>query len=171
MTASSIDRAAFENFYAGPAPWDVARPQPAMAASADRVCITATRTKQVGSPIRSLALPFVGLASGALPVAGYMALLAFVHRAVSGRWDRVPVFAAVWIAAFAAIGLAVGTWLALSRVRPGQLRTALPAERIVSTLSQAAAPVPPLIVLPTLLRQPRSISSSERPRPPARRWR
>jgi hypothetical protein len=32
---NSIDRAAFENFYAGPAPWDIGKPQPAFTAFAD----------------------------------------------------------------------------------------------------------------------------------------
>ena len=34
---NSIDRAAFENFYAGKAPWDIGKPQGAFAAVADRV--------------------------------------------------------------------------------------------------------------------------------------
>src|SRR5262249_11742561 len=34
---NSIDRAAFENFYAGPAPWDIGKPQPAFTAVADQV--------------------------------------------------------------------------------------------------------------------------------------
>jgi cyclopropane fatty-acyl-phospholipid synthase-like methyltransferase len=33
----SIDRAAFEGLYAGPAPWDIGRPQPRFTAVADRV--------------------------------------------------------------------------------------------------------------------------------------
>ena len=33
----SIDRATFENLYAGPAPWDIGKPQPAFTAVADRV--------------------------------------------------------------------------------------------------------------------------------------
>ena len=32
-----VDRAAFEDLYAGPAPWDIGRPQPAFAAVAERV--------------------------------------------------------------------------------------------------------------------------------------
>jgi SAM-dependent methyltransferase len=34
---NSIDRAAFEGLYAGPAPWDIGRPQPQLLAIADRV--------------------------------------------------------------------------------------------------------------------------------------
>jgi SAM-dependent methyltransferase len=34
---NSIDRAAFEELYAGPAPWDIGRPQPQLLAIADRV--------------------------------------------------------------------------------------------------------------------------------------
>ena len=37
VVTSSIDRAAFENFYAGPAPWDIGKPQPAFTAVADQV--------------------------------------------------------------------------------------------------------------------------------------
>src|SRR5262245_54169731 len=37
VVTNSIDRAAFENFYARPAPWDIGKPQPAFAAVADRV--------------------------------------------------------------------------------------------------------------------------------------
>ena len=37
VVTNSIDRAAFENFYAGPAPWDVDKPQPAFTAVADQV--------------------------------------------------------------------------------------------------------------------------------------
>jgi SAM-dependent methyltransferase len=33
----SVDHGTFEDFYAGPAPWDIGRPQPAVAAIADRV--------------------------------------------------------------------------------------------------------------------------------------
>src|SRR3954453_11285230 len=34
---NSVDRATFEDFHAGPAPGDIGRPQPAVAAVADRV--------------------------------------------------------------------------------------------------------------------------------------
>ena len=34
---NSVDRAAFESLYAGPAPWDIGRPQPQFTAIADRV--------------------------------------------------------------------------------------------------------------------------------------
>jgi cyclopropane fatty-acyl-phospholipid synthase-like methyltransferase len=34
---NSIDRTAFEGLYAGPAPWDIGKPQPAFVAVADRV--------------------------------------------------------------------------------------------------------------------------------------
>src|SRR5262245_25403878 len=34
---NSVDRATFEGFYAGPAPWDIGKPQGAFAAIADRV--------------------------------------------------------------------------------------------------------------------------------------
>jgi cyclopropane fatty-acyl-phospholipid synthase-like methyltransferase len=34
---NSVDRATFENFYAGPAPWDVGKPQPAFTAVANQV--------------------------------------------------------------------------------------------------------------------------------------
>src|SRR5262249_43771629 len=37
VVTNSIARAAFENFYAGPAPWDVGKPQPAFTAVADQV--------------------------------------------------------------------------------------------------------------------------------------
>jgi SAM-dependent methyltransferase len=37
VASQSIDRAAFEEFYAGPAPWDIGRPQERFAAIADRV--------------------------------------------------------------------------------------------------------------------------------------
>jgi len=37
VATHSIDRAAFENFYAGPAPWDIGKPQPAFTAVADQV--------------------------------------------------------------------------------------------------------------------------------------
>src|SRR5215471_451482 len=37
VLTNSIDRAAFENFYAGPAPWDIGKPQPAFTAVADQV--------------------------------------------------------------------------------------------------------------------------------------
>ena len=37
VVTNSIDRAAFENFYAGPAPWDIGKPQPAFTAVADQV--------------------------------------------------------------------------------------------------------------------------------------
>src|SRR5262245_2123651 len=37
VATNSIDRAAFENFYAGPAPWDVGKPQPAFTAVADQI--------------------------------------------------------------------------------------------------------------------------------------
>src|SRR5262249_10754955 len=34
---SSVDRATFENLYAGKAPWDIGKPQPAFTAVADQV--------------------------------------------------------------------------------------------------------------------------------------
>ena len=37
LASQSVDRATFENFYAGAAPWDIGKPQPAFAAIADRV--------------------------------------------------------------------------------------------------------------------------------------
>jgi cyclopropane fatty-acyl-phospholipid synthase-like methyltransferase len=37
VVTNSIDRATFESFYAGPAPWDIGKPQPAFAAVADQV--------------------------------------------------------------------------------------------------------------------------------------
>ena len=37
VASQSVDRAAFENLYAGPAPWDIGKPQPAFVAVADRV--------------------------------------------------------------------------------------------------------------------------------------
>jgi hypothetical protein len=37
VVTNSIDRAAFRNFYAGPAPWDIGKPQPAFTAVADQV--------------------------------------------------------------------------------------------------------------------------------------
>jgi cyclopropane fatty-acyl-phospholipid synthase-like methyltransferase len=37
MPVASIDRASFENFYAGKAPWDIGKPQGPFAAVADRV--------------------------------------------------------------------------------------------------------------------------------------
>jgi cyclopropane fatty-acyl-phospholipid synthase-like methyltransferase len=37
VASQSIDRAAFENLYAGPAPWDIGRPQGQLVAIADRV--------------------------------------------------------------------------------------------------------------------------------------
>jgi cyclopropane fatty-acyl-phospholipid synthase-like methyltransferase len=37
VASHSVDRTTFENFYAGPAPWDIGRPQPRFTAIADRV--------------------------------------------------------------------------------------------------------------------------------------
>jgi SAM-dependent methyltransferase len=37
VASHSVDRAAFENFYAGKAPWDIGKPQPTFVAVADRV--------------------------------------------------------------------------------------------------------------------------------------
>jgi SAM-dependent methyltransferase len=37
LASNSIDRATFEELYAGKAPWDIGRPQPVIAAIADRV--------------------------------------------------------------------------------------------------------------------------------------
>ena len=37
LASQSVDQAAFENIYAGPAPWDIGKPQPAFVAIADRV--------------------------------------------------------------------------------------------------------------------------------------
>jgi SAM-dependent methyltransferase len=37
VVSNSIDRATFENFYAGPAPWDISKPKGAFVAVADRV--------------------------------------------------------------------------------------------------------------------------------------
>src|SRR5215471_6161534 len=37
VASNSIDRATFENLYAGPAPWDIDKPQGPFAAVADRV--------------------------------------------------------------------------------------------------------------------------------------
>src|ERR1700758_687514 len=37
LLSNSIDRATFENLYAGPAPWDIGKPQGTFAAVADRV--------------------------------------------------------------------------------------------------------------------------------------
>jgi cyclopropane fatty-acyl-phospholipid synthase-like methyltransferase len=37
VASSSIDRAAFEGLYAGPAPWDIGRPQRELVAIADRI--------------------------------------------------------------------------------------------------------------------------------------
>ena len=37
VASNSVDRAAFENLYAGPAPWDIGRPQRHFVAAADRV--------------------------------------------------------------------------------------------------------------------------------------
>ncbi len=80
----------------------------------------AASSNAASRPTRPLALPFVGLAIGALPGAAYGALVAFVHLAVSGRWDQAPALAAGatrCAAVTAAIGLVVGIWLAISRVR------------------------------------------------------
>jgi SAM-dependent methyltransferase len=37
VVSNSVDRATFENFYAGPAPWDIGKPQPAFTAVANQV--------------------------------------------------------------------------------------------------------------------------------------
>jgi SAM-dependent methyltransferase len=37
VASNSVDRAAFETFYSGPAPWDIGKPQPAFVAVAGRV--------------------------------------------------------------------------------------------------------------------------------------
>src|SRR5262245_58341706 len=37
VASQSIDRVAFEGLYAGPAPWDIGKPQPAFVAVADQV--------------------------------------------------------------------------------------------------------------------------------------
>ena len=37
VVSNSVDRETFENFYAGPAPWDIAKPQGAFVAVADRI--------------------------------------------------------------------------------------------------------------------------------------
>src|SRR5262249_26261721 len=37
VASNSVDRATFENLYAGPAPWDIGRPQGLLVAIADRV--------------------------------------------------------------------------------------------------------------------------------------
>jgi cyclopropane fatty-acyl-phospholipid synthase-like methyltransferase len=37
VASRSVDRATFENFYAGPAPWDIDKPQPRFVAITDRV--------------------------------------------------------------------------------------------------------------------------------------
>ena len=37
VVTNSIDRAAFENFYAGPAPWDIGKPQKPFIDMADQV--------------------------------------------------------------------------------------------------------------------------------------
>jgi cyclopropane fatty-acyl-phospholipid synthase-like methyltransferase len=37
VASNSVDRATFETFYSGPAPWDIGKPQPAFVAVADRV--------------------------------------------------------------------------------------------------------------------------------------
>src|SRR5262249_49946128 len=37
LADQSVDRATFEGLYAGPAPWDIGKPQPVFAAIADRV--------------------------------------------------------------------------------------------------------------------------------------
>src|SRR6516162_4011008 len=37
VVSNSVDRATFENFYAGPAPWDIGKPQWQFTANADRV--------------------------------------------------------------------------------------------------------------------------------------
>jgi cyclopropane fatty-acyl-phospholipid synthase-like methyltransferase len=37
LASNSIDRATFEGLYAGPAPWDIGKPQPAFVAISDRV--------------------------------------------------------------------------------------------------------------------------------------
>ena len=37
LADTSVDRSTFEDFYAGPAPWEIGRPQPAFIAVADRV--------------------------------------------------------------------------------------------------------------------------------------
>lgn len=37
VVSNSVDRATFENFYAGPAPWDIGRPQGTLLAVADRI--------------------------------------------------------------------------------------------------------------------------------------
>jgi hypothetical protein len=83
----------------------------------ESLVINAVTSKQAGTSIRPLALPFVGLAVGALPGAAYGALVAFVHLAVSGSLDRTPAFAVGCVAITAAIGLVVGTWLAIYCVR------------------------------------------------------
>jgi hypothetical protein len=70
---------------------------------------------KVDGRIRTLALPFVGLAFGALPGAAYAALVGVVHLALYGRWDRVPAFAAGCVAVTAAVGLTIGACLAISR--------------------------------------------------------
>lgn len=67
---------------------------------------------------RALVAPSAGLVLGALPGAAYAGLVAGVHLAVYGRWDSVPAFAAWCVAVGAALGLAVGVWLALSERAP-----------------------------------------------------
>src|SRR5262249_58924667 len=37
VASNSVDRATFENFYSGAAPWDIGRPQGTLVAIADRV--------------------------------------------------------------------------------------------------------------------------------------
>lgn len=58
---------------------------------------------------------------GAAPGAIYAALVATVHLAVYGRWDRVPAFAVGCVMAGALLGLLVGIKWALSRqAAPGR---------------------------------------------------
>jgi hypothetical protein len=74
---------------------------------ADDTPDTATVGTRGGHVVRTLALPLVGLTLGALPGAAYAALVAIVHLAVRGRWDRVPAFAAACVVVGAAVGLAI----------------------------------------------------------------
>ena len=74
---------------------------------ADDTPDTATAGTRDGPVVRTLALPLVGLTLGALLGAAYAALVAIVHLAVRGRWDRVPAFAAACVVVGAAVGLAI----------------------------------------------------------------
>jgi hypothetical protein len=75
----------------------------------------------LGGAARALVRLVVGAALGAGPGALYAGLVAGVHWAVYGRWDRVPAFAVGCLAVGALVGLSAA--LAAEwprRPRPGQ---------------------------------------------------